>query len=205
MSKLFKIVGITAVFILLIGLIIMQFISFGAINSIHNEVLSIDERITNVEQDIKQQPITVTPSVNPTNSNEYITIKLYYKNYKSDPDVMDCSAKDFVLRQVKNDDNLFLNTAKLLLTNELTATELNTGLIADYLDPDYAARKAKLSIDEITVANKIATVEISDPLQFTSGGSCRGGILASALVNTLKQFDEINSVNFLPTDELFQP
>lgn len=207
MNNFIKIIGLAAIFILLSALVIMQVISLGAVNTLQNSIKDIDSRVEQIESDLDNQQATVTPTEEPSDADnaEMKTVKLFYKNYDADPDVMDCSAEDFVLRQVENDDDLIINTAKLLLTNQLTASEINSGLTADYLDPDYAARKAEFEIESITIENGVATVTLNDPMDFTSGGSCRSGILSSALANTLTQFEEIDSVVFLPVDQVFQP
>jgi len=56
----------------------------------------------------------------------------------------------------------------------------------------------------LTVQDGVATVEFFDDQGFSSGGSCRVGLLAVQIQKTLLQFPEIDIVEFV-NEEMFQP
>lgn len=55
-----------------------------------------------------------------------------------------------------------------------------------------------------TLKNGTLTIELSDPQKSTTGGSCKVGILRAQIEATVKQFDGIQTVTFIPA-EVLQP
>lgn len=209
MNKFLKGIVIVASGLILIALTTMGVVTLLAVSNVANNLKSIESRVTTLESKIATDvttTITVTPTTAvTTTTTKELTVKLYYKNYTNDPDVSDCTASDYVLRQVPDDGNSIKATLDLLLENKLTTAETASGLVSSFLDSDYATKKAKFEVASITVSNKVATVTLTDPLGFTNGGSCRVSILQTSIVNTLKQFSSITSVQFLPEGQVFQP
>ena len=98
------------------------------------------------------------------------------------------------------------DVVKYLYTSlKLTDAEKAAGLINEFENPLYTNRLVGFTLKSATITNKVATLTFEDPLFFTSRGSCAGGILASQVTETAKQFPTVNSVTYLPVDTLFQP
>lgn len=213
MNNAIKAIAIISGAILLIGLVIMQVLSLVTASNTQKDIQSMDSRIDVIENKITKTTVTpevtTTPGVSVTATttpgNAMTSVRLYYKNYKNDPNVINCTSEDYVIRQLPNDSNLVKATIELLVSNQLTAQETASGITSEFQNADYADRKAAFQIVSVNVANQVATVTFNDPKNFTSGGSCRSGILSSGFSNTLKQFDTVNTVQFLPQDLVFQP
>jgi len=89
----------------------------------------------------------------------------------------------------------------LLLVNDLTQAEKNLGLENEF---HTTAASQQVTLTMASITNGVATLTFDDPLDFTSGGSCRSGILASQVSLTAKQFSTVNSVELEPFS-VFQP
>ena len=78
----------------------------------------------------------------------------------------------------------------------------------DYEDPNYADRLAEFELAEVSLTGTTATLKFADPLFFTSGGSCRTGLLADQITQVATQFAEVDEVvleNIEPGEFVFQP
>jgi len=132
---------------------------------------------------------------------ETISIKLYYKNHALDPDSITCEADSYVTRTIPKTATPLTDTIRLLLVNDLTQAEKNLGLENEF---HTTAASQQVTLTMASITNGVATLTFDDPLDFTSGGSCRSGILASQVSLTAKQFSTVNSVELEPFS-VFQP
>ena len=132
---------------------------------------------------------------------EYLDIKLYYYNPSLDQGVggVQCTRKGLVAvnRSLPKTNTLLEDTISLLIGGELTDEEKVSGLTTEFPLDGFSLLSS--SFDESSV-----TLEFSDPLNKTVGGSCRVAILWAQIDETAKQFDSIKLVKFFP-EELFQP
>lgn len=90
------------------------------------------------------------------------------------------------------------DTVQLLLAGELTPTERAAGITTEYPLPGVSLSSVALSSDGVL------RIALNDPENKLVGGSCRTAILAGQIIETVRQFPEVTSVEFLP-EELFQP
>lgn len=130
------------------------------------------------------------------------TVKLYYYNPELDEDEEGnilCSDQGLVAvdREIPVTQTPIQDTIKLLIRGELTASEVAQGIETEYPLENFALEGANLE-------NGVLTLEFNDPNLSTVGGSCRTGILAFQVIETAKQFEGVESVEFTP-EELFQP
>lgn len=130
------------------------------------------------------------------------TVRLYYYNPELDKDEEDnvlCSGQGLtaVDREIPVTQTPIQDAIKLLIRGELTASEVAQGIETEYPLENFSLAGANLE-------NGILTLEFNDPNLSTVGGSCRTGILALQIIETAKQFEGVESVEFMPED-LFQP
>lgn len=88
-------------------------------------------------------------------------------------------------------------TLDLLLSGKLTRQEKDTGFSTEFPHKGFLIRELKLE-------NKILTIYIADPDNFSCGGSYRVEILKNQITRTAMQFPQVKKVIILP-DTLFQP
>ena len=130
------------------------------------------------------------------------SLSLFYYNPSLDLDsngnVM-CGEKGLaqVERKVSETENNIQGAVELLLKGEITTEERQRGITTEF-------PLEGLELVNVDTRNGIATLQFEDPLFKTSGGACRAGILFAQLEATVKQFEGVREVKFLP-DELFQP
>jgi len=132
-------------------------------------------------------------------------VKLYYYNYEMDRDEFGniaCSRNGLVAveREIPMTQTPIQDTIKLLLRGRenLTQEEIGRGITTEY-------PLEELSLAEVNLKEDGALLlKFSDPLNRTSGGACRAGILWFQIEATAKQFPGVKKVQFLP-EELFQP
>ncbi len=84
-----------------------------------------------------------------------------------------------------------------MINGELTDDERAQGFSTEFPNPDFKFLNLSLTDDVLTLT--FTTVN-----SFTSGGSCRVGLLAKQISLTAKQFSEVDEVRFEPYS-LFQP
>lgn len=131
------------------------------------------------------------------------SIKLYYYNKILDQALnsnISCnpSAVAAVKREIPATVTPLKDSINLLLKGELTDTEKTQGY-----QTEFSADK-KLKLVGVAINNGVATLQFEDPGNFTSGGSCRIGILRSQIEKTAKQFSTVKEVKLMP-ETLFQP
>lgn len=131
-----------------------------------------------------------------------VKVSLYYYNFEEDKKIAEyipCSA-DAVLpveREIPKVDNVPEYALKKLLEGDITAEEAAEGFQTEFAP-------GKLELKSLTIKDGVATVEFFDDNGFTSGGSCRVGLLAWQVQKTLLQFPEIDQIEFM-NEEMFQP
>jgi len=96
-----------------------------------------------------------------------------------------------------NTDNQVRDTIELLLSGTISAEEKNDGITTEF--PLEGVKLTNFSLKD-----SVLTLTFSDPMNKTSGGSCRTGILRAQIEETAKQFRTVREVKILPSD-LFQP
>ena len=130
------------------------------------------------------------------------SVNLYYYNSSLDQDetgnIM-CSRNGLVSvqRNIPLTITPIQDTIKLLLSGELTREEISSGITTEYPLEGFELKGASLK-------DGVLTLEFNDSNNKTVGGSCRTGILWFQISETAKQFEEVDSVRFMP-EELFQP
>ncbi len=210
MKTLVKILlgGVAAIAIII--LFALSLLQSNQINKINTELSHISDQIavlSTVKIPATTTPTDVNPSgtVEPTNAAETIKVKLYYKNTKTDPEMLNCEADTFVYRTIPKTAKVLTDTLNALITNKLTAEEKAFGLSNPFEDPAYTDRLDNFSIKSVSVNSAgVATVTLDDPDYFTSGGSCRVSNISTMFELTSKQFSTVDDVQFLPLD-VMQP
>lgn len=130
------------------------------------------------------------------------SIKLYYYNPELDKDEfgnVSCSRNGLVPveRKIPITKTPIQDTIRLLLLGKLTDEERALGINTEY-------PLEGLKLVGANLKDGVLTLTFDDPLNKTSGGSCRVGILWFQIEATAKQFPEVKQVKFYP-EELFQP
>ena len=138
----------------------------------------------------------------PAASGQLRTINLYYYNLELDRDEEGnvlCSRKGLaaVEREIPLTASPVKDAINLLLKGELTKEEEARNIVTEFPLEGLALKNAVLK-------DGVLTLTFDDPLNKTSGGSCRAGILWFQIEATALQFPEVKEVKFLP-EELFQP
>lgn len=133
---------------------------------------------------------------------EFRSIKLFYYSPALDTDGggnILCSPKGLVAveRRIPISFTPIQDTIQLLLLGELTEEERSFKITTEY-------PLQGLELKGVNLNKGTLTLEFSDPLNKTSGGSCRASILRSQIESTALQFPEVDTVHFIP-DEIFQP
>jgi len=129
-------------------------------------------------------------------------IRLFYYAQEQDTDEegnIQCSKQGLaaVERQVAVTQTPVQDAVRLLLRGALTAEEKAQGISTEY-------PLAGFSLQGVILSNGALTLEFEDAQNKTVGGSCRVGILWFQIDETVKQFDQVQTVRFIP-EELFQP
>jgi hypothetical protein len=140
--------------------------------------------------------VTLIPSEN------IKTINLYYYNPELDKDESGnilCSEKGLVSvkRQIEASDQVVFDAVRLLLEGKITDQEKKIGITSEF-------PLVGLNLKSVIMDKGVATVNLEDPNNKTSGGSCRVGVLWKQIEKTVKQFPGVQSVKFNP-EFLFQP
>jgi hypothetical protein len=156
-----------------------------------------------------QTPLATTmPSgtVTPTTASETMTLKFYVFDLAKDPDVMECQAPTFVLRNLpKTSTPLTDGITYLMHSLKLTEAEKAAGLKNYFEDADHLDKLDGLSLKSANIVSNLATLTFEDLESFTSGGTCWSGILLSQVESTAKQFPTVGEVKIMPENSLFQP
>jgi len=132
-------------------------------------------------------------------------VLLYYYNPSLDTDESNnilCSEKGLVVieREIPFTKTPIKDTLNLLLKGKenLTPEDLSEGITTEFPLEGFSLKELNLQ------PNGTLILKFEDPLNKTSGGSCRTRILWLQIEKTAKQFEEVKKVEFLP-EELFQP
>jgi hypothetical protein len=130
------------------------------------------------------------------------TVSLYFYDQLRDrgpSGAIMCSIKGLVPveRTIPVSTTPLQDAIRLLLQSSVTDDEKKMGLTTEYPLPGVELKGASMHGNELTV-------ELTDPQNKTSGGSCRVGILKAQIEATAKQFPEVKSVKIIP-ETLFQP
>lgn len=126
-------------------------------------------------------------------------ILLYYYNQAEDEEGT-CSYSFIkpVEREVSRGKDIIGQAVELLIKGQLTEEEKASGFVTEYPNPQFKLLNSELS-DKGTL-----TMEFTEVPGFTSGGSCRTGILMEEILKTVRQFPEVKKIIFKP-DSLFEP
>lgn len=132
-------------------------------------------------------------------------VNLFYYNPERDKDELGnikCSRDGLVAveRKMPASQTPIRDTISFLLEGRenLTESDIAQGITTEYPLEGFSLVEANLK------ENGTLILKFDDPLNKTSGGSCRVGILWFQVEATAKQFSEVQKVEFLP-EELFQP
>ncbi|MGQ9477280.1 MAG: GerMN domain-containing protein [Candidatus Bipolaricaulia bacterium] len=131
-----------------------------------------------------------------------LKVQLYYYNETRDKELtgtISCSPEAVlpVEREIPYTKTPIQDTIRLLLEGELTAQERAEGFATEFPHSEFKLLGASLK-------RGVLTLKFADPTGFTSGGSCRTGLLAAQIIKTAKQFPDVREVRFEP-ESLFQP
>lgn len=124
-------------------------------------------------------------------------IQLYYYNSNYDPK-FDCliSAVVPVEREIPKTESSIQDAINLLIKGEITAEEKLAGFMSEFPYSNFKLLDTNLE-------NGVLTLSFTEIPGFTTGGSCRIGILSAQIIKTAEQFNEVEKVIFSPV-ELFQ-
>lgn len=144
------------------------------------------------------KPDSVPPDFGCTPEHDVL---LYYYNPEKDKDDARnilCSRQGLVTvnRTISSNDPI-ADTVNLLLKGDITGEEKTQGITSEF-------PLSGLMLEQTSIEDGIVSLTFSDPEHKTSGGACRTGILWFQIEETVKQFENVREVRFLPED-LFQP
>ena len=128
------------------------------------------------------------------------TIKLYYYNKSYDPE-FDCKLEAVlsVTREIPITNTPIQDTIELLIKGKITEQERLAGFSSEFTN-----HPEKFKLLGTNLKNGVLTLKFTEVPSFTTGGSCRIGLLSQQILKTAKQFVEVERVVFSP-DEIFQP
>ena len=138
-----------------------------------------------------------------SDKSETQTVNLFYYNKAKDTDAagqIRCSP-DSVLpveRQISGK-QLIAGTISLLLKGDIRESEKDAGFETEFPHPDF--RLKDVALDKGTGQ---LTLSFTSVPGFTTGGSCRTGLLYAQIAKTALQFDGVREVALRP-EFLFQP
>jgi hypothetical protein len=129
-----------------------------------------------------------------------IQVDLYYFNQNRADQIGDpCNpaAVRAVSREIPITQTPIQDTIRLLIQGKLAQEEEQRGFSTNFPGEGFELTGANLEDGALTLA-------FDDPNNFTSGGSCRVGILKAQIERTAQQFTEVDEIRFQP-ETLFQP
>lgn len=130
--------------------------------------------------------------------DDSIKVRLYFYNYRKAEELnSSCDSKAVIPIEkfIPYTSNFIENTIKLRLYYILSPSEIERGFEGEF--------PFSFQVLNMSLSDSIFTLEIVDPEYFSSGGSCRSGILQYQLEKTILQFPKIKHVRFL--GDVFQP
>lgn len=137
-------------------------------------------------------PVSPTPTPTLTPTPKPLSIKLFFHNSEIDPQVLDTTANDYKIVQIPYTSTPLTEAINLLI-NEFRMEDRD----------DYKQRVERFSLVKVSIDNGVATLEFTDPLLYTSGGSTRLAILYDRIIKTALQFKTVKQVNIIGAE--FQP
>lgn len=146
---------------------------------------------------ISSEATAPTASTVPTKTG-YRKVQLYYYNKALDPKT-DClgGAVVAVSREIPITKTPIQDTIKLLIEGKITEKEKTEGLGTEFPHPEFKLLGANLK-------DGILTLDFPEVSSFTSGGSCRVGLLRVQVEKTAKQFPGVREVRYTSSG-MFQP
>lgn len=196
--------GFFGVSILTLG--VLQIIQMNSLQNLQKSVVEMKADIDSLKTPTPEVDLTATTTPT-TTPGKTMTLKFYVSDLVKDPEVANCNAPSFVERELPYSSTPLTDALNYLFKSlKLTNNEQGAGLVNRFETVDYAARLAQFKLVSATVSNKVASITLDDPLDFTGQGSCAGSIIQSQITNTAKQFSTITTVKYLPDNgTLFQP
>ena len=141
---------------------------------------------------------TETNDTNIDGSKTTASVKVYFPNKITDPDVKECDNVSYVRRDVEAADSVSLAYAGSVEEGELLYLALSELLKGpspnEAKDGFYTSIPDMVKVKSIDVRNGIATVDFSEELNKDVAGSCRVIAIRSQLEKTAVQFDSIDSL-----------
>lgn len=132
-----------------------------------------------------------------TNTQNKVKISLYYQKVNGGEDPCSLTTVRPVERTIDRTTTPVQTAINMLLQGALTSAEKTAGYKTEFPNEDFKLKGANLK-------NGTLTLEFTEVPGFTTGGSCRVGLLKEEIVRTAMQFAGVNKVVFKPST-LFQP
>jgi len=126
-------------------------------------------------------------------------VSLFYYNQSQDKE--NSCDYEFVVpveREILSGQDIIKNTVELLIRGQLTEKEKSEGFTTEFPNADF-----KLLESNLSEKGKL-TLKFTEVPRFTSGGSCRVGLLMEEVLKTAKQFPQVKSIVLEP-ESLFEP
>jgi hypothetical protein len=126
-------------------------------------------------------------------------ISLFYYNQSQDQE--NSCDYEFVMpveREIVGSQDIIRGAVELLIKGQLTEKEKSEGFITEFPNADF-----KLLESNLSEKGKL-TLKFTEVPGFTSGGSCRVGLLMEEILKTVKQFPQVKSIVLEP-ESLFEP
>jgi len=145
------------------------------------------------EQDLIRLPIVFE-------EYEKIKVKLYFSNIKKDPEVKECD-KVFAVERDMGDVYPTVEGVINELLKGVTEEELEDGYLTNL--PEQGVKLQKVDLQE-----GVLTVDFNQALQEEVAGSCRVEAIRSQIIETLKQFEDVDEVIISidgETENILQP
>lgn len=133
----------------------------------------------------------------------FLKIKLYYPNVviaeKIGPNgSCDTNSISYVWRSIIHSDTPIQDTVRELIKGDIYINERKAGFTSEFPNNNFKLLGANFSSDGTL------TLFFNEVPGFTSGGSCRVGMLSAQIEKTAKQFPQVKKVLFVP-ETIFQP
>jgi len=112
-------------------------------------------------------------------------VKVFFSNSEKDPQALECEKVYPVEREISRAKPIILTALEELLKGP-TQEEQEKGYLTN-INPG-------VIINDLVIENNIAKVDFSEQLEYQLGGSCRVIAIQAQIIETLKQFAEIDDV-----------
>lgn len=126
-------------------------------------------------------------------------LSLFYYNQLQDKE--NSCDYEFVVpveREMVGSQDIIKSAVELLIKGQLTEKEKSEGLTTEFPNSEF-----KLLESNLNEKGKL-TLKFTEVPGFTSGGSCRVGLLMEEILKTVKQFPQVKSIVLEP-ESLFEP